>query len=64
MGISGHRVIGHTAGITANITGYRANGLNHLSMVTCGLLVTGASVVAIMAFIMVIGDEALDITEV
>ena len=64
MGISGHRVIGLTAGITANITGYRANGLNHLSMVIYGHLVTGASVVAIMAFTMVTGDEVLDITEV
>jgi len=31
--------------------------LNHLSMVIYGHLVTGASVVAIMAFIMDIGDE-------
>jgi len=64
MVLYGHRVIGHTAGIIVNITGYRANGLNHLSMDICGHLVTGASVEAIMVFIMAIGDEALGITEV
>ena len=61
MVISGHPVIGLIAGFTANITGCRANGLNHLNTDIFGHPVTGVTVAAIMVFIMGIGDEISDI---
>jgi len=57
MDISGLRVIGLIAGITANITGCRANGSNHLNTVIYGLPATGVLVAGIMVSIMDIGVE-------
>jgi len=43
-------------------TGYRVNGWSHLNTGISGLLAIGVTVVAIIAFIMAIGEGMSDIT--